>query len=201
MAFRSVPRPSSPPGAKASTECPSHTQSQTPVIRRQTNHPSTVAKRQTHDPLNANNRAPSSLSLSTHTPLTTLAIPGRTTLEPAHARPRSLPVRQSPIRRGTKPRSSPPIPLARDRRPTELSYAPRSAPEPDSQHKRTSHRDRTSQPASTHPDATRPYQPTPRSRGQDKHRRSRIHPIGYAQHAADSARPTMPIWRLSDSNR
>jgi hypothetical protein len=25
MAFRSVPRPSSPPGAKASTECPSHT--------------------------------------------------------------------------------------------------------------------------------------------------------------------------------
>ena len=27
MAFRSVPRPSSPPGAKASTECPSHTQS------------------------------------------------------------------------------------------------------------------------------------------------------------------------------
>ena len=26
MAFRSVPRPSSPPGAKASTECPSHTQ-------------------------------------------------------------------------------------------------------------------------------------------------------------------------------
>ena len=27
MAFRSVPRPSSPPGAKASTECPSHTRS------------------------------------------------------------------------------------------------------------------------------------------------------------------------------
>jgi hypothetical protein len=26
MAFRSVPRPSSPPGAKASTECPSHAQ-------------------------------------------------------------------------------------------------------------------------------------------------------------------------------
>jgi hypothetical protein len=26
MTFRSVPRPSSPPGAKASTECPSHTQ-------------------------------------------------------------------------------------------------------------------------------------------------------------------------------
>src|SRR4051794_13873579 len=25
MAFRSVPRPSSPPGAKASTECPYHT--------------------------------------------------------------------------------------------------------------------------------------------------------------------------------
>ena len=29
MAFRSVPRPSSPPGAKASTECPSHTPYQT----------------------------------------------------------------------------------------------------------------------------------------------------------------------------
>ena len=30
MAFRSVPRPSSPPGAKASTECPSHTRSPCP---------------------------------------------------------------------------------------------------------------------------------------------------------------------------
>ena len=38
MAFRSVPRPSSPPGAKASTECPSHTPSQTSVIRRQIKH-------------------------------------------------------------------------------------------------------------------------------------------------------------------
>ena len=30
MTFRSVPRPSSPPGAKASTECPSHTQNRWP---------------------------------------------------------------------------------------------------------------------------------------------------------------------------
>ena len=30
MAFRSVPRPSSPPGAKASTECPSHARSACP---------------------------------------------------------------------------------------------------------------------------------------------------------------------------
>ena len=30
VAFRSVPRPSSPPGAKASTECPSHTRSPCP---------------------------------------------------------------------------------------------------------------------------------------------------------------------------
>ena len=35
MAFRSVPRPSSPPGAKASTECPFHTPIQWSVVRRQ----------------------------------------------------------------------------------------------------------------------------------------------------------------------
>ena len=35
MAFRSVPRPSSPPGAKASTECPYHTPIQSPVVSRQ----------------------------------------------------------------------------------------------------------------------------------------------------------------------
>jgi hypothetical protein len=32
MAFRSVPRPSSPPGAKASTECPYHTPIQLSVV-------------------------------------------------------------------------------------------------------------------------------------------------------------------------
>ena len=35
MAFRSVPRPSSPPGAKASTECPYHTPIQSPLVSRQ----------------------------------------------------------------------------------------------------------------------------------------------------------------------
>jgi hypothetical protein len=34
MAFRSVPRPSSPPGAKASTECPYHTPIQLSEVRR-----------------------------------------------------------------------------------------------------------------------------------------------------------------------
>jgi hypothetical protein len=34
VAFRSVPRPSSPPGAKASTECPYHTPIQLSVVRR-----------------------------------------------------------------------------------------------------------------------------------------------------------------------
>jgi hypothetical protein len=56
--FRSVPRPSSPPGAKASTRCPSHTQNQEQsplsVIRREINdrskashrtHPTVVSRR------------------------------------------------------------------------------------------------------------------------------------------------------------
>ena len=38
MAFRSVPRPSSPPGAKASTECPSHTRYMSISSRQQTHH-------------------------------------------------------------------------------------------------------------------------------------------------------------------
>jgi hypothetical protein len=33
VAFRSVPRPSSPPGAKASTECPSHAPVQRAAVR------------------------------------------------------------------------------------------------------------------------------------------------------------------------
>ena len=45
MAFRSVPRPSSPPGAKASTECPSHARDPAAWPRRVTPH---TAKPPTH---------------------------------------------------------------------------------------------------------------------------------------------------------
>src|SRR4051794_35750702 len=38
MAFRSVPRPSSPPGAKASTECPSHTRYTSTGSHQRTHH-------------------------------------------------------------------------------------------------------------------------------------------------------------------
>jgi hypothetical protein len=38
VAFRSVPRPSSPPGAKASTECPSHTRSPDRIRRSNPHH-------------------------------------------------------------------------------------------------------------------------------------------------------------------
>ena len=38
VAFRSVPRPSSPPGAKASTECPSYTRYPGRLLRRKTPH-------------------------------------------------------------------------------------------------------------------------------------------------------------------
>ena len=39
MAFRSVPRPSSPPGAKASTECPSYARSPDPTLSGRTLNP------------------------------------------------------------------------------------------------------------------------------------------------------------------
>ncbi len=50
MAFRSVPRPSSPPGAKASTECPSRARDQVRHAREQT--------LRTHEPLAHNGRIP-----------------------------------------------------------------------------------------------------------------------------------------------
>jgi hypothetical protein len=77
----------------------------------------------------------SQLSTVLQTPLTTIATPDWTTLGSTCAPPRSLPVRQSPSVTTDEPtqfRTS-----SRQPKPSELSYAPRSAPEPDSQHKRT----------------------------------------------------------------
>ena len=67
MTFRSVPRPSSPPGAKASTECPSHTQTLsqqnqssaaippcTEVSPSSLNHRSQFHDTDQHSPLNPN---------------------------------------------------------------------------------------------------------------------------------------------------
>ena len=53
VAFRSVPRPSSPPGAKASTECPSRARNQTRLRGSLTHHaqePSTPLQMQTTPP-------------------------------------------------------------------------------------------------------------------------------------------------------
>jgi hypothetical protein len=65
VAFRSVPRPSSPPGAKASTECPSHAREHRTSISEGSNHhvqepstPGSLQMRQTHT---------SMLELSLHT--------------------------------------------------------------------------------------------------------------------------------------
>jgi|HubBroStandDraft_5_1064220.scaffolds.fasta_scaffold494523_1 hypothetical protein len=79
MAFRSVPRPSSPPGAKASTECPYHTPIQWSGFRRRcqmrtTRHqPSTDLnhlrhRTRNHPFLEENGQAPDQF---THTPLNT----------------------------------------------------------------------------------------------------------------------------------
>jgi hypothetical protein len=68
MAFRSVPRPSSPPGAKASTECPSLARNQAHVAMNPSHHaqePSTPYP-------DANNPATRQASYSAHTHFTPL---------------------------------------------------------------------------------------------------------------------------------
>ena len=55
MAFRSVPRPSSPPGAKASTECPSRAQTTRSTMHR--NQPHTTQHRTMHGDARANETA------------------------------------------------------------------------------------------------------------------------------------------------
>ena len=94
MAFRSVPRPSSPPGAKASTECPSLAREHRPTTAR--GH-TTMHRNHPHPP-----------PCMTRSPPTAAASPGRNgnpdtsdrrTPQLAHNRPTGHPKRQTPPRR------------------------------------------------------------------------------------------------------
>ena len=187
MAFRSVPRPSSPPGAKASTECPSHTQSQTTVIRRQTNQPPiTVRKPQSSSQSAENINQTSDRLLSTihTTPLTTITASSGTILDSTFAPPRSLPVRQITQRRNGRP--------APQSKPAPTCQPDRNRAVPRTQGRtRTRFTTQKNKPPGTHPAATRPCQPTPRSRGQNQHHADRGSlPIRQTRHAANATRQT-----------
>ena len=170
MAFRSVPRPSSPPGAKASTECPSHTPSQTSVIDRQTPTPTHGHYTKDHHQVSAHPRRTLSHVFTQHfTNAPEHCHRNRLDDPSMHSRTPRNPFRSDshlPRQRTTAIQAPPKLSPEHD--PTELSYAPRDAPEPDSQHKRTRHRTGPRPAASR-----RQYEPTPRSRGQDRHHRSR----------------------------
>ena len=147
MAFRSVPRPSSPPGTKASTECPYR------------------APYQNNAPTKSTVRL--SPCTGTITPFSGL------TLNPLHSKPYTqhsiykTPLNTNTTQRGTilgtisrttipsgqtitsdsiGPTQQLPFPET-----TELSYAPRDAPEPDSQHQRTNNTQHPAQSAGTDP--------------------------------------------------
>ncbi len=193
MAFRSVPRPSSPPGAKASTECPSHTPYKTPVIHRQTQTPAASRSPRPRPKPNPQRqtRPHHRTQHISQTPLNTIATPSGTTPSHACTHHRSLPVRQSPNATTDHPAQPQPASARPDQ--TELSYAPRSAPEPDSQHKRTTHRRAIAQRHHGHADhptlsGARPASP--------------IEDPSYSKHQVSALPPDQRHWwRLSDSNR
>ena len=120
--FRSVPRPSSPPGAKASTRCPSHPQPTEPVARSEATvvrqrslalqHPLTQTRRPTpkslaQDPSNPDRSNP--LDIHTHN-----RIPG----PPRHPNSHTAPAEDKPHQRHA---------------PTRVAPSPENATEPDSQ--------------------------------------------------------------------
>jgi hypothetical protein len=114
--FRSVPRPSSPPGAKASTRCPSLTQTHSSASRRRS-----LAQ----DPSN-------------HWPVTRNRRPGRNppTTAPHQPTPNAIPYTHffTLERAKTPPRQPPNVGSRRPPVPTtELPRAPKDATEPDSQ--------------------------------------------------------------------
>ena len=166
MAFRSVPRPSSPPGAKASTECPSHTPYQTPVIRRQIKRQTSAIRPQTNARLE-NIR----LNAVIHRLLSTLHN------APDHyhrikrddptgtlTRTKRIPSGQTnhPTPRRTNPLAIQTSAHAPARQQPSRSNAPRGAPEPDSQHKRTST-------PGTHPAASTAHAKPPHALGGNQH--------------------------------
>ena len=186
MAFRSVPRPSSPPGAKASTECPSHTQSQTPVIRRQTSQqPPVNLRRKTSV---TRRQPPIERGL-------TRASSSSTQLLNTHAPDHSRHTRRDdpwiPSQASTIPSGQTVTQQCEEQSPDQTSQPAYADKTSNRVVLRAQERTRTrfttqknNQPSrigpkpNTSSGPTRQRQPAPRSRGQDKHHRSRIHPIG-----------------------
>ena len=133
MAFRSVPRPSSPPGAKASTECPSL------ALQTNASHPSSdldqtpnVETSGIRSDCHSNNWPPSITQHLHNAPEPCRHRPRDDPWPGLAAAPQSLPVRQiTGHRDGQNPGHSP-RPAHASPKPPEPSCAPRSAPEPDS---------------------------------------------------------------------
>jgi len=178
-AFRSVPRPSSPPGAKASTRCPSHAQtlSQHPP-RKPQKAPAKPTMHRNHPrpKLTGRDAPPIPRQASTHhhsahifTPLNAAAKPaiGRVANDANRVR---HPCQHSHGHTRTTPQPAPQ--RCKKPRPPEVSCAPRDAPEPDSQSaknkptpKTGAHRPRHQPPRfaganSGRPDPIRPLNPT-----------------------------------------
>jgi len=141
-AFRSVPRPSSPPGAKASTRCPSHAQtlSRHPAGR-QPNPPCTGTihapnSRDATHPQSHNRPIRIIYSAHTFTPLNTAAAPALShPAIPSRRQRHALGQTPMPAQPRT-PRHSPQPSMRQAHarpRPPEMSCASRDAPEPDSQ--------------------------------------------------------------------
>ena len=137
--FRSVPRPSSPPGAKASTRCPSHTQTINPPCTGTIHAPNSTGRIRTPNPTASHthhsahiSNAPEHCSHTNnrhHIPSSqrTCSTPGQTPM-PAQA---------------TDTHNTTPKPTrttcAGGQRPPEVSCASRDAPEPDSQSTKNKH--------------------------------------------------------------
>ena len=160
-AFRSVPRPSSPLGAKASTRCPSHARKHTGLCPKKdtspTHHAQEPSTPQTHPTGHAKRdanpiprRAKHTQSLSTHkTPLNPAAAPALSRANPTtgSAQPGSDTHAGTATDTTARPRKH--VTTTRQPKPPEMPCAPRSAPEPDSQStKNNTHTGRAASPAS-----------------------------------------------------
>ncbi len=202
MAFRSVPRPSSPPGAKASTECPYRapyapdpSQKRPASATMHRNHRRQPARRPARTPVRCT--LTQLYSALTQTPLNTAAPSGWTTL--GAATPRSLPVRQVTQRTTDHPAQTQPAQAQPNHNRVVLRAQRRT---------RTRFTTQKNKPPGTRPAAAR-HAAHPTLSGATTGSRSRIHPMKHSKRRAlpdthatrtvilcDNAR-----WRLSDSNR
>ena len=185
MAFRSVPRPSSPPGAKASTECPYRAQyteripgqEHAPLTMHRNHHPA-----KTHAAQHLQATSCSNLTQHiTQTPLNTATLAGGRSSAMALTTNNTIPSGQN-----ISSRRDGPSPC---QHPNPKAYAG-----PDSQPSRPT-RPETHQNqihSNKRTDRTRQQSTAPRSRGHiDQHRWKILTPITH----------TRSVWRLSDSNR